>query len=65
VAVLAAKGEPLEGFSADQCEALTGDAVSHVVTWRGKRSLAELKGRMMRLRFDVRRADLYAFRIGS
>ena len=65
VAVLDEQGGPLDGFSADQCEPFAGDAVSHVVTWRDRRSLEGLKERTIRLRFDLHRAELYAFRIGS
>jgi hypothetical protein len=61
--VLDEKGEPLPGFTMEECRAFTGDAVRHVMTWGKRTRLTELKGKRVRLRFELRHADLYSFAI--
>ena len=54
-------GQPLEGFSIDDCDPFTGDSISHEVTWRGSGDLSGLRGRTVRLHFRMRQSRLYAF----
>ena len=61
VEVLDEAGEPIPGYSADQCQAVQGDAVDALVKWQQKESLQELAGRPVRLRFHLKRAKLYSF----
>ena len=61
VEVLDENGAPAAGFTAAACDAFTGDAVRHAVTWRGSSELSALAGRTCRLRFLMRRADLYSY----
>lgn len=56
-----AAGEPIPGFTAADCQPLQGDSLSQPVRWKNG-SLAELDDQPVRLRFDVRGADVYAFR---
>jgi hypothetical protein len=51
----------IAGFDYDDMEAFTGDSVAHEMKWKGK-SLDELKGKVVRLEFQLRDADLYTFR---
>ena len=61
----AGTGEVLPGFSRGQCGPIIQDAVRVGVRW-GERTLAELRGRTVRLRFNlVGSARLYSFRIGE
>ena len=61
VAVLDEHGIQHEGFGRIDCALFDGDAVGHNVTWRGKSSLDELRGRDIRLKFYLRDARLYSF----
>jgi hypothetical protein len=53
--------KPVAGFDYDNMSAVSGDNVAHKVTWKGK-SLDEIKGKIVRLEFQLRDADLYTFR---
>ncbi|MCS6949603.1 MAG: hypothetical protein NZ520_03980, partial [bacterium] len=55
------QGNPIRGFSLDNCEELYGDEIEADVRWKGA-DLRTLRGRQVRLRFVLRDADLYAFR---
>ena len=54
---------PYEGFSAEQCDALTGapDEIWHNVSWQGRSDLRALWNRPVRIRFSLREASIYAF----
>ena len=54
-------GKPLSGLGKTDCDAFGGDAIRHRVSWRGKSDLRELAGKIVRLRFHLRRAKLYSF----
>ena len=55
--------KPVKGFNYDDMPAFNGDSVAHEVKWNGK-SLDELKGKVIRLEFQLKDADLYTFRAG-
>lgn len=59
------EGTPLPGFSLDESSALIGDDIGRVVTWTGGKSLREVAGRPIRLRFAMRDADLYSLQFRS
>jgi hypothetical protein len=61
VAVQDETGRPLPGFAADDCDAITTDALDAAVTWRGKGDLASVAGRAVRLHFLGRGSKLFAF----
>lgn len=58
------KRRPIEGFDYGQSDVFTGDAIRTEIRWQG-RSLDELKGRELRLEFQLRDADLYTFLAGA
>jgi len=60
VEVQDADGKPVDGFTADQCDELFGDFLDRPVHWKDGKSLAELAGKPIRLRFLMKDADLYA-----
>lgn len=62
VEVQATDGQPLSGFTLDDCELIFGDAIDRPVTWSGGRTLHELAGQPVKLRFVLRDADLFAYR---
>jgi hypothetical protein len=55
------QGEPLAGFSLDDCDETFGDSLDRVITWQGKSDTSSLAGRTVRLRFLLRDAELYSF----
>ena len=64
VAVLDQAGQPIEGFSVRDCRVLKcSDDLRAPVKWEGPRSLADLKGQVIRLRFILGNATLYAFEV--
>jgi hypothetical protein len=62
VEVQDADGEPIEGYTLDDCPEILGDSIEHVVRWNQGGDVRPLQGRPVRLRFVLRDADLYAFR---
>ncbi len=56
--------KPIPGFNYGDMPAFKGDSVKHEVKWNGK-SLDELKGKVVRLEFQLHDADLYTFRAAS
>ncbi len=58
-------GAPLSGFAKDDAAPITTDSLAAAVTWRGDRQLAQLGGRMVRLRLYVNRAAVYALDLAS
>jgi hypothetical protein len=59
-------GEPIKRFTLDECVAIYGDQITHVVRWtdgdQRQSDLSELKGKPVRLRFVMQEADLYSIR---
>jgi hypothetical protein len=53
--------KPIVGSDDDDCVPFAGDAVAHRLSWKEK-PLDALKGRVIRLEFRLRDADLYTFR---
>ena len=52
---------PVEGYTIDECDPISGDALKQTVTWNGRSDLKAWAGRPIRLRFLLRRARLHAF----
>ena len=65
VEVLDEKGVVIDGFSKDKCTAITSDETKMKVVWSGKKTLAELKDKKIKLRFHLENGDLYAFWISQ
>jgi len=61
VGLLDAAGEPIPGYSVDDCEPITGDHIATTVEWRGDADLSPVAGRPLRLEVHLRDASLYAF----
>ena len=55
---------PMKGFALDDCRELIGNEIERPVTFAGG-DLSGLSGRVVRLRFVMKDADLYALRFGS
>ena len=63
VEVLDEGGGPLPGYARKDCLLESFDSTRQKVTWREKSNLSALRGQPVRLRFYVRKADLYGFQI--
>ena len=51
------------GFGLAECDNIVTDALKHRVSWKGNSDLSSLKGRPIYLRFQMKKAALYSFRI--
>jgi len=61
VEVLDEAGTAIDGFRAEDCEAFSGDAIEHIVRWRGSSDVSKLAGKPVRLKLRLRDAKLYSF----
>lgn len=57
-------GVAIPGYTMVDCDELFGDSLDRPLSWNGKRELKSLVGRSIRLRFELKDADLYALRFG-
>ena len=55
------QGAPLPGFAMADCEEIGGNFIDQKVYWKGKPDVSALVGKTVRLRFNLKRAKLYAF----
>jgi len=56
-----AEGRPLPGFTLADAPEIYGDSIEQAVPWKGGADVAELAGKVIRLRFVIRDADLFSF----
>ena len=55
-------GHPLKGFTLADCPVMFGDELQRTVSWTQGSDVSQLSGKPVRLRFELRDADLYALR---
>ncbi|MBI3943951.1 MAG: hypothetical protein HY326_13115 [Chloroflexi bacterium] len=53
-------GQPIPGYSLEDCIEMYGDFVDAPVRWRTNYAVSDLTGKPVRLRFQIKDADLYA-----
>ncbi len=53
--------KPIDGFDYEDCETFDGDNVAHPISWKNH-SISSLKGKIVRLEFYLKQADLFSFR---
>lgn len=63
VEVQDAAGKPLPGYTLDDAVELIGDEIARDFRWKNGAGLAAVQGQPVRLRFVLRDADVFAFRI--
>jgi len=56
-------GEPIPGYTLDECPTIVGDSIERAVGWATRDDLTPLRGQSVRLRFVLKDADLFALRI--
>lgn len=57
-----ADGTPIPGFELADCDVQFGDELDRIVSWKSGTNLSTLAGKPIRLKFELKDADLYAFR---
>ena len=62
VAMLNKKGEEIKGFSFADCDPIRADSTRQVVSWRKNSNVSKLAGKVVRLKFEMQNAKLYAFK---
>ena len=55
-------GQPLPGFTLADCRPIFGDTVDRAVTWKNGANVGNLQGQPVRMRFELKDADLFALR---
>ena len=53
-------GDAIEGFTLDDCPPIYGDTPARTVAWKQGPDVSELAGKAVRLRFELKDADLYS-----
>lgn len=62
IELLDAAGNPIPGYSLEDCRALIGDEIERVVSWNGGSDLSSLAGQPVQVRFIMQDADLFSLR---
>ena len=62
VAVESVDGKPIKGYTLTDCPVHFGDTVNRAVTWKNGVDVSQLAGKPVRLRFELKDADLYSFK---
>ena len=57
-----ADGQTIPGYALADCREIVGDEIERVVAWTGGTDVKPLSGQTVRLRFEMKDADLYSFR---
>ncbi len=57
-----AAGQPLPGFTLEECQPIWGDHLAHIVKWKAGDQVRAHAGQPVRLRFEMSDADLFSFR---
>ncbi len=57
----AENGQPLAGYSGEESIAIVADEIDETFRWKQKSDVRELRGKTVRIRFSLFRAEIYAF----
>ena len=60
-----AEGRALPGFALDECPPIFGDAIERQVTWKNGGDVGSLAGKPVRLRFELKDADVFAYQFSD
>jgi len=56
-----ANGRSISGFTRDDCQPQFGDGLDRTISWTSGTDVSQLAGKPVRLRFELKDADLYSF----
>ena len=59
------QGQPMPGFTLDECDRVLFNDVAYTVKWKGNSDVSALAGQPVRLRIAMRSAKLYAFQFAD
>ena len=57
------EGSPLEGYQMSRSDPFRRDSQSHLMTWEGKSDLSALREKKIQIRFSLKNAKFYSFRL--
>lgn len=60
-----ADGKAMPGFALEDCSPIFGDSIERTVTWKTGNDVNALAGKPVRLRFELKDADLFAFKFSE
>ena len=55
----------LPGFALADCSPITGDLIEHTVAWKSGSDLRKLAGQAIRLKFELKDADVFAMKFNA
>ena len=56
-----ASGKPIQGYALEDSDQIIGDEIERIVSWQGRADVSPLVGRSIRMRLELKDADVYAF----
>ena len=56
-----ANGKAVPGFVLEDCSPVFGDSIERAVTWKNGGDVSSLVGKPVRLRFELKDADVFAY----
>ncbi|MDG2384807.1 MAG: hypothetical protein P8N76_24270 [Pirellulaceae bacterium] len=59
------EGNPIPGFTLEDCQPRIGDRISAPISWKSGKELGDLAGKPIRVRFVLKDADLFAMQFAS
>ena len=65
IEMLDENGAVLSGFGREGCDTIRKDGIKQVAGWRGRTDCSLMEGRTVRLRFFLRKAQLYGFQVAG
>ncbi|MDO9464511.1 MAG: hypothetical protein Q7J67_04350 [bacterium] len=61
VEILDENENSMKGKNLEDCDKFIGDSVKKTISWRGKERLENLQGRPIKLRFYIKKGEIYSF----
>jgi hypothetical protein len=55
-------GKPIPSYTLNECPAHFGDTIDRTVTWKSGPDIGALAGKPIRIRFQLKDADLYSYK---
>jgi len=59
------RGNPIKGFTVNDCKIMVGDKIKQKVIWKSNKDLKQLKGKVIQLKFLMKECDLYSYKFQS
>ena len=60
-----ANGKPLAGYALDDCPEIFGDTIAKTVTWKDTANVSAFADKSIRIRFEIKDADIFSFRFSD